>query len=122
MNIIEKQTELGKSLYEINTATLSEMATLTRNNIEKYFETNRTFGEKLPEVRDPSTFFNLQREYKALERETHELRRKNQVLETRVEQLTLEVTRKDELIAELRTRAAAAERSASPEPGGGDGA
>lgn len=63
MNIMEKQAELGKSLYEINTATLSEMATLTRNNIEKYLETNRAFGEKLPEVRDPSAFFNLQREY-----------------------------------------------------------
>lgn len=63
MNIIEKQTELGKSLYQINTATLTEIATLTRNNIEKYLETNRSFGEKLPEVRDPSTFFSLQREY-----------------------------------------------------------
>ena len=48
--------------------------------------------------------FNLQREYKALEREANELRHKNIVLETRVEQLTLELSRKDELIADLRTK------------------
>ena len=63
MNIIEKQAELGKSLYEINTATLSEMAELSRKNIEQYFEVNRAYGEKLPEVREVGAFFNLQREY-----------------------------------------------------------
>lgn len=63
MNVIEKQTELGKSLYEINNSTLSEMAELGRKNIEQYFEVNRSFGEKLPEVREVSSFLSLQREY-----------------------------------------------------------
>jgi len=63
MNMMEKQAELGKSLYEINTSVLSEMAELSRKNIEQYFEVNRTFGEKLPEVREIGTFMSLQREY-----------------------------------------------------------
>lgn len=63
MNIIEKQAELGKSLFEINRNTLTEIAELTRKNIEQYVETNRAFGEKLPEVREVGTFMSLQREY-----------------------------------------------------------
>lgn len=63
MNMMEKQAELGKSLYEINTSVLSEMAELSRKNIEQYFEVNRTFGEKLPEVREIGSFMSLQREY-----------------------------------------------------------
>ena len=63
MNFMEKQAELGKSLYEINTSTISHMVELSRKNIEQYVETNRAFGEKLPEVREVSAFFNLQREY-----------------------------------------------------------
>lgn len=63
MNIIERQTELGRSLYEINTATMNEMVELGRKNIETYLEVNRSFGEKLPEVRELSAFFDLQREY-----------------------------------------------------------
>jgi len=63
MNFMEKQAELGKSLYEINTSTMSHMFELSRKNIEQYVETNRAFGEKLPEVREISAFFNLQREY-----------------------------------------------------------
>ena len=63
MNMMEKQAELRKSLYEINTSTLSEMAELSRKNIEQYFEVNRTFGERLPEVREISSFFEMQREY-----------------------------------------------------------
>ena len=52
MNFIEKQTELGKSLYEINTSAMSNFAELSRKNIEQYFEVNRSFGEKLPEVKE----------------------------------------------------------------------
>ena len=63
MNMIEKQAELGKSLYEINTSTLSEMAEMSRKNIEQYFEVNRSFGEKLPEVKEITSFVELQREY-----------------------------------------------------------
>lgn len=63
MNIIERQTQLGRSLYEINTSTLSEIAELSRKNVEQYFALNQSFGEKLPEVKDVSTFFELQRVY-----------------------------------------------------------
>ncbi len=63
MNIIEKQTELGKTLFQINTNTVREYAQLQRENIEKYFELNRSYTEKLPEIRDLGTFMELQREY-----------------------------------------------------------
>lgn len=63
MNMIEKQAELGKSLYEINQSVVSEMAELSRKNIEQYFEVNRSFGEKLPEIREIGSFMSLQREY-----------------------------------------------------------
>ncbi len=63
MSIIERQTELGRSIVEINTNTLRELVTLQRENFEKYFSTNRSFGEKLPEIKDVSSFFSLQREY-----------------------------------------------------------
>ena len=63
MNIIEKQTELTKSLYGINTSTVKELATLQKENLEKYFEANRTFGERLPEVKSAADFMSLQREY-----------------------------------------------------------
>ena len=63
MNMIEKQAKLGRELYEINSNVMSEMFELGRKNVEQYFAVNRTFGEKLPEVREISTFFELQREY-----------------------------------------------------------
>lgn len=63
MNVIERQAELGKSLYEINTTTLKEFAALQQENITKYFETNKSYGEKLPEVKDLNSFIELQREY-----------------------------------------------------------
>lgn len=63
MNMIEKQAELGRSLYEINTSVLKELAMLQRKNVETYFETNRSFGEKLPEVKSVEDFMALQREY-----------------------------------------------------------
>lgn len=63
MNIIEKQTELGKSLYEINTSTAKEYFNLQRSNLEAYLEVNREFGSRLPEVNDVSSVLTLQREY-----------------------------------------------------------
>ena len=63
MNMIEKQAKLGRELYEINSNVMSELFELGRKNVEQHFAVNRTFGEKLPEVREISTFFELQREY-----------------------------------------------------------
>ncbi len=63
MNVIERQAELTKSLYSINSAALKEFTTQQRSNVEKYIETNKSFGEKLPQVKDISGFMTLQREY-----------------------------------------------------------
>jgi len=63
MNVIEKQTELTKSLFNINSGALKEFTSQQKANVEKYIETNKSFGERLPEVRDISGFLTLQREY-----------------------------------------------------------
>ena len=63
MNILEKQAELGRTIFDINTSALRAMAELTQENIRKYLETNQTFGDRLPEVQDMSTLVSLQREY-----------------------------------------------------------
>ena len=63
MNVIEKQTELTKSLYNINSGALKEFTSQQKANVEKYIETNKSFGERLPEVRDISGLLTLQREY-----------------------------------------------------------
>ncbi len=63
MNIIEKQTELGKSLYEINTSAIKEYFNLQRGNLEAYLEVNREFGSRLPEINDVTSVLTLQREY-----------------------------------------------------------
>lgn len=63
MNIIEKQTELGKSLYEINTSTMKEYFELQKNSFEQYVAMNREFGAKLPELKNISSAIELQKEY-----------------------------------------------------------
>ena len=63
MNIIERQTELGRSLFEINQNAIRSLAEVQRENFEKYIATNREFGEKLPEIREVTDFVSLQREY-----------------------------------------------------------
>ena len=63
MNVIEKQTELTKSLLNINSGELKEFTSQQKANVEKYIETNKSFGERLPGVRDISGFLTLQREY-----------------------------------------------------------
>ena len=63
MNIIERQTALTKSLFEINTNSLKETATLQRENLTKYFEVNREFGGRISEIKDISSLVNLQKEY-----------------------------------------------------------
>ncbi len=63
MSMIERQTELGKSLFQINVQTLTDLAELQRKNIEQFFTANRDFGERVPEVRELGSLMNLQREY-----------------------------------------------------------
>ena len=63
MNIIEKQADFGRTLFEINQNTFQELSRSTQENVQKYFELNSEFGQKLPEIRDVSSFVELQREY-----------------------------------------------------------
>ena len=63
MNIIEKQTVLTKSLYEINSNTLKALFELQKNNVSAYIETSRTFGEKLPEIKSLESLMGVQKDY-----------------------------------------------------------
>ena len=63
MNILEKQADLGRTIFEINQNTIQELFKATQENVQKYFALNSEFGQKLPEVRDVSSFVELQREY-----------------------------------------------------------
>jgi hypothetical protein len=65
MNMIQKQADFGRTLFEINQNAMQEMVRTQQENIQKYFEMNTTFGQRLPEVRDAATFMELQREYGA---------------------------------------------------------
>lgn len=63
MNIVEKQVEMGRALFEINQNTFQELARTQQDNFKKYFELNTDFSKRLPEVTDVSSFVELQREY-----------------------------------------------------------
>lgn len=63
MNIVQKQVEMGRALFEINQNTFQELARAQQDNVKKYFELNSDFSKRLPEVKDVSTFVELQREY-----------------------------------------------------------
>ena len=63
MNPIEKQAQLVRELFELNTATVRQITELSTENFKKYMELNQDYAQKLPEVRDISTFVELQREY-----------------------------------------------------------
>ena len=62
-NVFEKQAELGRTMFEINSHVMQEMAKQGQENMQKYFDMNNEFGQRLPEVRDITTFVELQREY-----------------------------------------------------------
>ena len=51
MNIIERQTELGKSLYEINTSTLKEYFSISAAAGEVRRNVSASSATKLPELR-----------------------------------------------------------------------
>ena len=63
MTTLEKQAALGRELFDLNTGTLRRLAELQTNGVRQYFETNKAFAEKLPGIKDVSTFMELQREY-----------------------------------------------------------
>ena len=63
MNPFEKQVKLGRELFEVNTSTVRKLVELSGEELRKAWELNQDFATKLPEVRDISTFVELQREY-----------------------------------------------------------
>ena len=63
MSFIQRQIQLGRELFEINTSTVRRMVEQDVENIRKYFELNTDFAKKLPEVREVYAFVELQREY-----------------------------------------------------------
>jgi len=63
MNPIEKGTKLGRDLFEINTESLRKIAELSAENFKRYMELNQDYLQKLPEVKEFSSFVELQRDY-----------------------------------------------------------
>ena len=63
MNPIEKQAQLARELFELNTDTVRKITELSAENFRKYIELNQDYAQKLPEIRDISTFAELQRDY-----------------------------------------------------------
>ncbi len=63
MNAFEKQAQLGRELFELNTETVRKITELSTENFRKYLELNQDYAQKLPEIRDISTFVELQRDY-----------------------------------------------------------
>ena len=63
MNPIEKQMQLGRSLFELNASTFKRLVELDADSFRTFVETNRTFMEKLPEAKDVAAIAALQREY-----------------------------------------------------------
>ena len=63
MNAFEKQAKLGRELFEVNSSTVRKLVELCGEELRKVWELNQEFAQKLPEVRDISTFVEMQREY-----------------------------------------------------------
>ena len=63
MSIIENQMKLGRELFEINSDATRRMSEIFGEGVRQYFATNQEFGQRLSEVRDVTSFMDLQREY-----------------------------------------------------------
>ncbi len=63
MNAFEKQAQLGRELFELNTDTVRKVVELSTENFRKYMELNQDYAQKLPEIREISAFVDLQRDY-----------------------------------------------------------
>lgn len=63
MSRMEKGMKLGRDLFDLNNNTWIKIAELSAENFKKYIELNQSYVEKLPEVRDMSSFVELQRDY-----------------------------------------------------------
>jgi hypothetical protein len=63
MSMIQKQVELARELFELNASTVRRLFELQTEGVKQYFETNQEVARKLPEIKDVSSFVELQREY-----------------------------------------------------------
>jgi hypothetical protein len=63
MNVLEKSFQFGRDLMEVNAEWFRKLAEFDGQTVRKYIEFNQEFGKKLPEVKDPASFFELQRSY-----------------------------------------------------------
>ncbi|MEM6708070.1 MAG: phasin family protein [Pseudomonadota bacterium] len=61
--MIDRQMKLGRELVELNTSTARRLFEVQTQGVRQYFETNEEFAKRLPEVRDVTSFIELQREY-----------------------------------------------------------
>ncbi len=63
MNPIEKQAQLARELFELNTEAVRRIVELGTENFRKYMELNQDYAQKLPEIRDINAFVELQGDY-----------------------------------------------------------
>ena len=63
MSVLEKQANLGRELFDINTHVARRMAEIAGEGVKQYFDTNQEFAKRLSEVRDVTSFVELQRDY-----------------------------------------------------------
>lgn len=63
MNVFEKSLQFGRDLMEVNAEWFRKLAEFDGETMRKYIELNQEFGKKLPEAKDPASFFELQRSY-----------------------------------------------------------
>ena len=61
-NPVEKAQQLGQTLFDIQTSTMSELVTMQQKNLEKYLEMTRECSTKLSEASDPQRMMEMQRE------------------------------------------------------------
>ncbi len=45
MSVLERQVNLGRELFEINTGTVRRLVELQTESFQKYFETNQEFAQ-----------------------------------------------------------------------------
>jgi len=63
MSVFEKQVQLTRTLFQINSTALREFSQIQRQNIGKYVELNKNYGQQLPALKSVADLFWLQREY-----------------------------------------------------------
>jgi hypothetical protein len=63
MSYLEKQAAASQTFYDINQTAFQQIMNSQQESFRKFLELNNDFSKKLPEVKDLSSFVELQREY-----------------------------------------------------------